>query len=387
MKRISILGSTGSIGVNTLNVVREFHGRFEIVGLGAGRNIELLLEQVREFHPKVVSVADESLAKQLRARLKNGGVEVLFGQPGLIDVATRPEVDVVLSALVGAQGFIPTLRAISCGKDIALANKETLVVAGPIIAEEAAKNHVRLLPVDSEHSAIWQCLNGTKKETVRKLILTASGGPFLRRDHESFHTVTVEEALKHPNWRMGKKITIDSATLMNKGLEMIEAHYLFDEPVEKLHVLIHPQSVVHSMVEFVDGSVIAQLGTADMRIPIQLALTYPERWENSLPSMDLARIGTLEFCEPDLKKFPCLQLAHDALAAGGTMTAVLNAANEIAVESFLNERIQFVAIPRVVEATMVRHKHTSHPSLDEVIEADRWGREQAALYIEDQLSS
>lgn len=377
MKRISILGSTGSIGVNALKVIRHFEGRFEVIGLGAGRNIELLREQALEFHPKLVSVGTEDLAEQLRADLAGEGIEVCSNEEGLIAVSTHPQTELVLSAMVGAIGFIPTLRAISSGKDVALANKETLVVAGPIIAEAVEKSKVRLLPVDSEHSAIWQCLEGTKKEAVRKLILTASGGPFFRRDIKSFDTIKVSEALDHPNWRMGKKITIDSATLMNKGLEMIEAHYLFDEPAEKLEVVIHPQSIVHSMVEFVDSSIIAQMGTADMRIPIQHALSYPDRWENDLPPMDLKRCRTLEFFEPDLTKFPCLKLAHEALSIGGTMTAVLNAANEIAVESFLAEIIPFNSIPVIVESTMEKHQTMSHPLLEDVLEADRWARERA----------
>jgi 1-deoxy-D-xylulose-5-phosphate reductoisomerase len=381
MKHISLLGSTGSIGVNTLNVVRHFGNRFRVTGLAAGKNIQLLREQALEFHPKIVSVSDERLAEELRSYLDGEGIEIVCGEQGLVDVATHPETHTVLCALVGAQGFLPTLKALSMGKNVALANKETLVVAGPIISEEAAKNKVTLLPVDSEHSAIWQCLEGAEKEAVRKLILTASGGPFFRRDHSTFSAITVAEALQHPNWRMGKKITIDSATLMNKGLEMIEAHYLFDEPAEKLEVLIHPQSVVHSMVEFVDGSVIAQLGVTDMRIPIQHALTYPERWENNLPSMNLAKIRTLEFYEPDENKFPCLRLAREALRLGGTMTAVLNAANEVAVESFLNERIPFTSIPSVVESVMEKHHTIAHPTLDHVLEADQQARKAAEMLV------
>ncbi len=381
MKTLSILGSTGSIGVNTLDVVRRFKDRFSVVGLAAGQNINLLRQQALEFRPKLVSVSKHTLAEELAPELKREGIRVVCGEEGLIEVAAHPEADLVLSALVGARGFLPTLRALSIGKDVALANKEALVVAGPIIAKEAARSQARLLPVDSEHSAIWQCLEGAKKESVRKLILTASGGPFLRRDLNSFSSITMYEALEHPNWRMGKKITIDSATLMNKGLEMIEAHYLFDEPPEKLEVVIHPQSVVHSMVEFVDGSVIAQLGNADMRLPIQHALTYPERWENDLPSINLTSIRTLEFFEPDLEKFPCLQLAHEALRLGGSMTAVLNAANEIAVENFLMERIPFTSIPQIVESTMQKHVTKMNPSLDDILEADRWSREQAVSAV------
>lgn len=381
IKNISVLGSTGSIGVNTLNVVRQFPDRFNVRALGAGRNIELLKEQALEFRPKIVSVADQQLRKALLPQLEPEGIQVLCGQEGLAEVATYSDVQIVLSALVGAQGFLPTLKAISAGKDIALANKETLVVAGPIIADEVARTGVRLLPVDSEHSAIWQCLQGAGKETVRKLVLTASGGPFLQRDRSSFDSITISQALDHPNWRMGKKITIDSATLMNKGLEMIEAHYLFDEPIEKLDVIIHPQSIIHSMVEFVDGSVIAQLGISDMRMPIQLALTHPERWENDLPSINLTEIGRLEFFEPDLHKFPCLKLAQEALKTGGSMTAVLNAANEIAVESFLDDRIPFTSIPHVVEGTMEQHHPKSHPTLDDVLKADEWARDCAQKIV------
>jgi 1-deoxy-D-xylulose-5-phosphate reductoisomerase len=381
MKKISILGSTGSIGVNALDVVRRFREQFEVIGLAAGRNIDLLREQALEFHPKLISVAEPSALAGLRSDLESSGTRVVCGPEGLIEVATHPDVDIVLSALVGAQGFLPTLHAISAGKDVALANKETLVVAGPIISREVAKKKTRLLPVDSEHSAIWQCLQGENRKTVRKLILTASGGPFFARDLSTFNTIRVDEALAHPNWRMGRKISIDSATLMNKGLEMIEAHYLFDEPPEKLEVIIHPQSIIHSMVEFVDGSVIAQLGISDMRMPIQFAITYPERWENDLPSINLAQIKKLEFFEPDVQKFPCLKLAQHALEAGGTMTAVLNASNEIAVENFLAEQISFPCIPRIVEAVMEKHRTSPDPSLEDVLEADRWARTEAGKAV------
>ena len=374
MKKISILGSTGSIGVNALDVIRRMRDRFQVIGLAAGRNVDLLVEQAMEFRPKVVSVADSASLSRLRSDLEPHGIRVFCGDEGLIEVATHADVEILLSALVGAQGFLPTLQAIAAGKDVALANKESLVVAGPIISREVAKQKTKMLPVDSEHSAIWQCLQGQNKETIRKLILTASGGPFLTRNAATFDSITVDEALAHPNWRMGRKITIDSATLMNKGLEMIEAHYLFDEPPEKLEVIIHPQSVVHSMVEFVDGSVLAQLGISDMRMPIQFALTYPERCGTDLPSVNLTKIAKLEFSEPDLKKFPCLELAQEALRTGGTMTAVLNASNEIAVEKFLGQKIPFGGIPRLVEAAMRKHTTTQDPSLDDVLDADQWAR-------------
>jgi 1-deoxy-D-xylulose-5-phosphate reductoisomerase len=377
MKRITILGSTGSIGVNALDVVRRFPEHFEIVGLSAGRNIGLIREQALEFRPKVISVADQKEAVGLRSEFNKLGIRVEHGEEGLVEVATHPDSELLLSALVGAQGFIPTLKAISAGKHVALANKETLVVAGPIISREVARMKTMLLPVDSEHSAIWQCLQGCKKQDIRKLILTASGGPFLSRDLGTFESITIAQALAHPNWRMGRKITIDSATLMNKGLEMIEAHFLFDEPAEKLEVIIHPQSVIHSMVEFVDGSVLAQLGISDMRMPIQFAFSYPDRWKNDLPSINLTRIRNLEFYEPDLTKFPCLRLAQEALRIGGTMTAVLNAANEVAVENFLAERISFPCIHRIVEGAMQKHHSNSDPALEDVLEADRWARQHA----------
>jgi 1-deoxy-D-xylulose-5-phosphate reductoisomerase len=381
MKRIAILGSTGSIGANTLDVVRHFPGRFEVAGLAAGRNTRVLLEQARELRPRIISAATAEQAAQLRTELAGEPIEVLSGQEGQIAVAADSGADLVVSAMVGALGFVPTLRAISKGKDIALANKETLVVAGPIIAREAAAHKVRLLPVDSEHSAIWQSLAGQKKEWVRRLILTASGGPFLNRDPATFDAITVSEALEHPKWRMGRKITIDSATLMNKGLEMIEAHFLFDEPADKLEVVVHPQSVIHSMVELHDGSIIAQLGTADMRIPIQLALTYPERWENRYPKIDFTQLRLLEFCRPDVERFPCLALARSALATGGTMTAVLSAANEVAVESFLEGKIRFTDIPRVVDDTMQRHNVRQDPGLEDVLESDRWARTTASFLV------
>jgi 1-deoxy-D-xylulose-5-phosphate reductoisomerase len=380
MKRIAILGSTGSIGVNALDVVRRFRDRFEVIGLAAGRNCDLLREQALEFRPKVISVADPNRASDLRSEFHQHGIRVECGEEGLIEVSTHPDVDILLSALVGAQGFIPTLKAISAGKDVALANKESLVVAGPILSREIAKKNTRLLPVDSEHSAIWQCLQSANKD-IRRLILTASGGPFLKRDPSTFGSITISQALAHPNWRMGKKITIDSATLMNKGLEMIEAHFLFNEPVEKLDVIIHPQSVIHSMVEFIDGSVLAQLGISDMRMPIQYAFSHPERWENDLPSVNLTEIGRLEFFEPDLEQFPCLRLAQEALRTGGTMTAVLNAANEIAVESFLSERIPFTGICKVVESTMEQHHPIPDPVLEDVLEADRWARDRAGASV------
>ena len=335
MKRLAILGSTGSIGVNTLDIVRQFPERFEVVSLSAGLNTQLLRQQILQFRPKIVSVLNRELAETLKRDLASVPVEIVHGIEGLIRVATDPEVDQVVSALVGAVGLIPTLSAIKTGKAIALANKESLVMAGKIVIEEAKKNQVQILPIDSEHSAIFQSLLGHQREEIERLILTASGGPFLNLPAAKLHDVTVKDALRHPRWEMGKKITIDSASLMNKGLEVIEAHWLFDMPVEKIAVQIHPQSVVHSMVEYIDGSVIAQMGITDMRVPISYALSYPQRLPLNLPRLDLFQKGGLTFMAPDLERYPCLRLAYQSIEIGETMPAVLNAANEVSVNAFL----------------------------------------------------
>jgi len=323
MKRLAILGSTGSIGVNTLDIVRRFPEKFEVVSLSAGLNIQLLKNQILQFRPKLVSVLHKELSETLQRELPNGTVEIVHGVEGLIRVATHPEVDLVVSAIVGAVGLIPTLSAIKTGKVIALANKEPLVMAGKLMMIEAKRNHAQILPVDSEHSAIFQSLLGHQKEDVHCLILTASGGPFLNLPLNKFQEVTVREALNHPHWEMGKKITIDSASLMNKGLEVIEAHWLFDIPIEKIIVQIHPQSVVHSMVKYIDGSIIAQMGIADMRSPISYALSFPHRLPLDLPPLDLSRIGGLTFSPPDPERFPCLRLAYRSLEIGETMPAFL----------------------------------------------------------------
>ena len=327
MKRLAILGSTGSIGMNTLDIVRQFPERFEVIGLSAGRNTRLLKQQILQFRPKVVSVLNKELSETLQRELPAAPAEVVHGIEGLIRVAAHPQVDLVVCAIVGAVGLIPTLSAIKTGKTIALANKEPLVMAGRIVMEEAKRNHAQILPVDSEHSAIFQSLLGHQKEDIRRLILTASGGPFLNLPMGRLHEVTVKEALNHPHWEMGKKITIDSASLMNKGLEVIEAHWLFDVPVEKIVVQIHPQSVVHSMVEYIDGSIVAQMGIADMRIPISYALSFPRRLKLNLPPLDLCQRGALTFLPPDQERFPCLKLAYRSIEIGETMPAILNATN------------------------------------------------------------
>jgi 1-deoxy-D-xylulose-5-phosphate reductoisomerase len=378
MKSIALLGSTGSVGVSTLDLVRRFPERFKIVGLVAGRNLKLLASQIKEFRPECVAIRDEADVPELRRLLGRRRVEVLFGSGGAIAVATAKQADVVLAAIVGGAGLLPTLRAVEAGKEIALANKEVLVMAGEMFVKAAKRKRARILPVDSEHSAIFQCLQGNRREEVDKIILTASGGPFLRTPMKRLPRVTVEQALKHPNWKMGRKITIDSATMMNKGLEVVEARWEFDIAPERIDVLIHPQSVVHSMVRYQDGAVIAQLGVPDMRIPIAYALTYPSRLKGPWESLELVRHGELNFLSVDKKRFPALGLAYQALKAGGTMTVVLNAANEVAVAAFLERRIGFRQIHRIIEETMERHAPRRPQAVEEILEVDRWAREKAA---------
>jgi 1-deoxy-D-xylulose-5-phosphate reductoisomerase len=382
MKRLSILGSTGSIGVNTLHIVNQFPERFKVAGLSAGANVQLLKQQILRFRPQVVSVLNKELSEALRRELTNIPVEILHGVEGLIRVATHPEVDQVVSAIVGAVGLIPTLSAIKSGKTVALANKESLVMAGKIVMEEAKRNHVRILPVDSEHSAIFQALLGHQKEDVHRLILTASGGPFLNFPHARLHDVTVKEALHHPRWEMGKKITIDSASLMNKGLEVIEAHWLFGVPVEKVVVLIHPQSVVHSMVEYIDGSIIAQMGITDMRIPISYTLSFPKRLNLNLPPLDLPKSEGLTFSVPDPERFPCLKLAYQSIEIGETMPAILNATNEVAVGAFLEGSIKFTSIPSLLKRVMEEHDVKPVHTIEDILKADHWAREKAKALLE-----
>jgi 1-deoxy-D-xylulose-5-phosphate reductoisomerase len=382
MKRLSILGSTGSIGVNTLHIVSQFPERFEVVSLSAGLNIGLFKQQILQFRPKIVSVLNKELSESLRRGLPNVPVEIVHGVEGLIQVATHPEVDQVVSAIVGAVGLIPTLSAIKTGKNIALANKEPLVMAGKIVMEEAKRNHVQILPVDSEHSAIFQALLGHRKEDVHRLILTASGGPFLKLPFSRLHEVTVKEALNHPHWEMGKKITIDSASLMNKGLEVIEAHWLFNTPTEKIVVFIHPQSVVHSMVEFIDGSIVAQMGIPDMKIPISYALSFPERLNLSLTPLDLSKSDALTFSPPDPQRFPCLKLAYQSIQIGETMPAILNAANEVAVSAFLEGSLKFTEIPLLLQRVMEEHEVKPAHTVEDILRADHWARERSKAFLE-----
>ena len=376
MKRptnIAILGSTGSIGRSSLDVIEAHPDRFRVTYLTAHRNIEVLSEQVRRFKPRAVVVTDVALAEQLREWV-NGTTEVLCGSQALLDIVARPDVDIVISALVGFAGLHPTLRAIEAGKDIALANKETLVVGGELVMSKVRQHNVRLLPVDSEHSAILQCLQGEDIHSVSRLILTASGGPFLHTPREEMDAITPARALKHPTWTMGSKITIDSATLMNKGLELIEAHWLFGLPAERIEVIVHPQSIIHSMVEFVDGSVKAQLGIPDMKLPIQYALTYPERPPSTFQRVDFASLALLTFQNPDMERFPCLSLAFRAMREGGTTPAVLNAANETAVQLFLEGRIGFTAIPALIAHAMDMLPSTGMLTLESIDRADRDAR-------------
>jgi len=382
MKAISILGSTGSVGVTTLDVVGRFSDRFRVVAMAAGRNLDLLAEQVKRFQPELVSVATPELARDLATRLGTQRVTIVHGLEGAIAVATHPAAKLVMSALVGAMGLQPTLAAIRAGKDIAFANKEVLVIAGELITTAVRENRVRLLPVDSEHNAIFQCLEGRGRESLKRIILTASGGPFREMAADGFETITVEQALKHPTWVMGSKITIDSATLMNKGLEVIEARWLFGLKTAEISVVIHPQSVIHSMVEMIDGSVIAEMAIPDMAIPVAYALAYPDRLPMThLKPLSLVENSRLTFEEPDLRRFPCLRLAYDALAAGNTMTACLNAANEELVAGFLAGRVRFTEIPRHIETVMNRHRNTPARTIEDLLETDGWARASARELI------
>ncbi|MBU2053656.1 MAG: 1-deoxy-D-xylulose-5-phosphate reductoisomerase [Proteobacteria bacterium] len=385
MKRISILGSTGSIGVSTLDVIAAHPEEFAVMGLTAGKNIGRLQEQIVRFRPRLAAVIDEEHASRLRCLLGPAATEILHGAEGYCEVAAASGSDMVVSAMVGAAGLIPTLAAIEAGIPIALANKETLVMAGRIVLGKAAEKGVNIIPVDSEHSAIFQCLRGHCREDVQRIILTASGGPFLNASAERLASVTSAEALRHPSWAMGRKITIDSATMINKGLEVIEAGWLFGLPVEAIDVLIHPQSIIHSLVEYRDGSVIAQLGVPDMRLPIAYALSFPRRLPRSDCRLDLTMAGPLEFLVPDLEKFPGLRLAYEAAGRGGTAPAVLNAANEIAVEAFLCERIGFSDIVPLVKRALVRHVVQAEPNIDEIIAADRWAREEAEQAVKEKV--
>lgn len=378
-KQIAILGSTGSIGRNTLRVVDALGGAFTVAALGAGANIELLAQQIVAYRPRVVAVGDEAGVGKLKAELRRLGVvefpKIGYGVEGLSEVAVCDGAEIVIGAVVGALGLVPTYQALEAGRRVALANKETLVVAGELMTRVAEKSGAELLPVDSEHNALHQCLRGEHHHEVKRLILTASGGPFRTADREAIENATPAEALNHPTWRMGAKITIDSATLMNKGLEVIEARWLFNRTADEIDIIVHPQSVVHSMVEMVDGSMIAQMGVTDMRHAIQYALTYPARLPSELPPLSLAACGKLEFHEPDTERFPCVKLAYAALRAGGTMPAVLNAANEVAVSAFLEEKIRFGQIPKLIHAACDAHAARPVTDIETVLAADGWARD------------
>jgi len=388
MKHIAILGSTGSIGRSTLSVVESYPDRFHVVSLAAGNNLEAAFEQAQRWKPRVLSVATEQNAEIVRRRLKSSGnaeVEVVYGSPGSVRVATHPEADFVVSAIVGVAGLEATYEAVKAGKTLGLANKECLVAAGELITAEARRQGKPLLPIDSEHNAVHQCLRGGRMEEVERIWLTASGGPFLKTPAEQFSSITVEQALNHPTWKMGRRITIDSATLMNKGFEVIEACRLFNLPPRQVEVLVHPQSTIHSMVEFVDGSILAQFSVTDMRLPILYALTYPERIHSDLrfPVMDLRH---LDFCAPDMNKFPCLRLAYEAAEAGGTKPIALNAADEVAVAAFLEEKIGFTQIPVIISKVLVETQSRKIESIKEVLASDAEARQRAREHVE-RLSS
>lgn len=381
MKRIIILGSTGSIGTSTLDIVSKFPDEFQVVGLTAATKDVPLEEQIRRFKPAKAALSDPAAAARLRSRCTGLPVEILSGPEGVADVARMPEGELVISAIVGGAGLVPTLAAIRTNKHVALANKEPMVMAGQLMQEEAHTHGVKIFPVDSEHSAIFQSMEGHRREDIRRLVLTASGGPLWNMTREQMRDVKPEQALQHPNWKMGAKITIDSASMMNKGLEVVEARWLFDMPASQIEVLVHRESVIHSMVEYKDGSVIAQLGLPDMRTPISYAMKYPARVSLELPPLDLAAIGTLTFFQPDHDRFPCVQLGYDALKIGGTMPAVLNAANEIAVAAYLQEGIGFLDIAEIIRSTMDAHTLRQVHTIDDALEADRWAREKAGARV------
>ena len=382
MKTISILGSTGSIGKSTLSLVDLYPEQFRVAGLAAGSNSRLLLQQIERYRPSLVAVDDPAAAEEVRRELS--GVEVLDGLDGVSRVAALDETDTVVAAISGFSGLVPTYRALEAGKQVALANKETLVAAGDFMAKVMAASGGTIIPVDSEHSALHQCLRGSSGESeIARLVLTASGGPFLHRPMESFRGITKDEALDHPTWKMGPKITIDSATMMNKGLEVVEAHHLFGIDHDRIDVVIHPQSVVHSMVEFIDGTLIAQLSITDMRSALLYALSYPERWESRLPSVDLFSLPKLEFLEPDLERFPCIGLAYEGLRRGDSFPATLNAANEVAVEAFLSDRLGFSRIPRISELVLQSHRPRPIDDIQAVLEVDRESRKEAWRVVDE----
>ncbi len=380
MKKISLLGSTGSIGVNTLDVVERYPEKFQICAMSAGSNVDLFAQQIRKFKPALAAIFDTSKVSALKELVSDLDVEIVSGQEGAVSAAAWSECDLVVSGVVGSAGLLPAMAALKAGKNLALANKETLVIAGELVLKEAERMNTRIIPIDSEHSAIFQALNGEKAERIRKIVLTASGGPFRTFTLKQMENVKVKDALNHPNWSMGAKITIDSSTMMNKGLEYIEAKWLFGLDT-KVEVIVHAQSIIHSMIEFVDTSIIAQLGIPDMRVPIAYALTYPDRFDSELPSLDLATMGNLTFEAPDFERFPCLQLAMDAMEVGQTMPTVLNAANEIAVQAFLNELIPYKDIAEIIRTVMQSHSPVSLQEIQDVLDADRWAREETKKMI------
>jgi 1-deoxy-D-xylulose-5-phosphate reductoisomerase len=377
-KKIVILGSTGSIGQQTLEVIRKYSNEFEVVGLSGWENTTFLKEQISFFKPKIAVVKNEYIARKLRKNLDNSiDIKLLWGTEGLIKISTLEEADIIVVAITGIASLIPTFEAVKKGKKIALASKEAMVVAGELLVKEAKLRNAKILPIDSEHSAILQCLKNEQKDSVEKIILTASGGALYNLTKFSLKNVSIEDALNHPTWKMGKKVTIDSATLMNKGLEVIEAKWFFNIPANKIEILIHPQSYVHSMVQFIDGTILAQIGDHDMRIPIQYALFYPNRTINNFSRLELSKVGQLTFKKPNFDKFPCIKLAYQALELGGTMPAVLNGANEIAVNAFLSSKINFSEIPIIIQNTMKEHKPKYNPNISDILDADYWAREKA----------
>jgi len=380
MKNISLLGSTGSIGVNTLDVIERNPENFQVCALSAGSNVKLFASQIRKFKPALAALFDTTKVDALKELVADLDVEIVSGPEGAVSVASFSEADLVVSGVVGSAGLLPAIAALRAGKNLALANKETLVIAGELVLQEAARTNTKIIPIDSEHSAIFQALNGEKLDRIKKIILTASGGPFRTFSLKQMENVTVKQALNHPNWSMGAKITIDSSTMMNKGLEYIEAKWLFGVETN-VEVIVHAQSIIHSMIEFVDTSIMAQLGIPDMRVPIAYALTYPDRFESELPSLDLATMGDLTFEAPDLERFPCLKLAMDAMEMGQTVPAVLNAANEIAVQAFLDELIPYKDIAEVIRMAMQNHRPVPLKELEDVLEADRWAREETTKLI------
>ena len=378
-KKLSILGSTGSIGENTLLVADNLGEQIDILYLSANRNVERLIEQAQKYYPKTVAIVDEEAGKKVTSAL-NGQIEVLTGREGLLELAGRDDVDIVMNGLVGSAGMEPTLRSVEAGVDVALSNKESLVMAGSIINEAKQKSGAKIFPVDSEHSAIWQCLAGEDMADVRKIILTGSGGPFRTKNVETFINITPKEALNHPNWDMGNKITIDSATMMNKGLEVIETYWLFGLKADEIDIVVHPQSIIHSMVEFADRSIKAQLGVPDMKIPIQYALTYPRHSAAHWEELDFIKTGQLTFEAPDLEKFPCIKLAYEALRAGGSTPAVLNVANEQAVYNFLDGEIKFTEIPVIIEKACAEHHYIAEPTLEDLLELEIWATDFVNAY-------